>query len=345
VLFSVAGLSMVIGPPLGGYITDAIGWRWVFYINVPIVVVTMLAVLTAVPYVRSSASWRDIDFLGVATLIAGLAPILIGLSLAGDGRAWSATSVIVPIVVGAVMLGAFGYTETRVAAHPIVPFDLFKSNQFAVMIAVAFFSAFAMMGTLFFVPLLYQSVLGISATFSGSLLIPLTLALMVVPPFAGKALSSMARYRYLGTLAFAAMVAGLLMLTAVNPGSGRATTVVAMALVGLGIGIAFPMATSVVQSAVPMKLLGAATSQVQFWRMIAGPVAIAVLGTLMSGKTGATASPQQLASALHEVFLVAGLAVALGLVATLFLKEVPLRKMPSMARKKKKSATPVSETV
>jgi len=345
VLFSVAGLSMVIGPPLGGYITDSIGWRWVFYINVPIVLVTVFAVLTAVPFVRSSARWRDIDFAGVATLVAGLAPILVGLSLAGDGHAWSSVAVIGPIAGGAVMLGAFVYTELRVAAHPIVPFDLFKSNQFAVMVAVAFFSAFAMMGTLFYVPLLYQSVLGISATFSGSLLIPLTLALMVVPPIAGKALSSMPRYRYLGTLAFAAMVGGLLLLTGVDPGSGRGVTVLAMVLVGLGIGIAFPMATSVVQSAVPMKLLGAATSQVQFWRMIAGPVAIAVLGTLMSGKTGAAASPRQLASALHEVFLVAGLTVALGLVATLFLKEVPLRKMPGMARRKKKSATPVSETV
>ncbi|SNY24305.1 MDR family MFS transporter [Paractinoplanes atraurantiacus] len=341
ILFSVAGLSMVIGPPLGGLITDQWGWRWVFYINVPILVLAIAAILVAVPLVRATAKWRDIDYLGALTLIAGLVPILIGLALAGDGHAWGSPEVIVPIVAGVVVLVLFFLVERR-AAHPIVPFGLLRTNQFAVMAMVAFFSAFAMMGTVFYVPLLYQGVQGVSAAFSGSLVIPLTLALAIVPPFAGKALTMIARYRILAVIAFALMVAGLLMLSRVGADSGSGMTIVAMILIGVGIGITFPMATSVVQSAAPPELMGVATSQVQFWRMMAGPVGVATLGAVLSGALGsvmgstAAVPTADLADALHRVFLVAAIVVALGLVASLFLKEVPLRAMPSMGRRKGK---------
>jgi EmrB/QacA subfamily drug resistance transporter len=325
------GLSQVIGPPLGGVITDNWSWRWVFYVNVPLAVVAVVAVMAGVPFVRSSASWRDIDFLGVVLLIAGLVPLLIGLSLAGDGG-WN-TTVVLLVAAGVALLVVFFFVETRVAANPIVPFGMFRNNQFAVMAVVAFFSAFAMMGTIFYVPLLYQGVLGVSATHSGSLLIPMMLALMVSSPITGKVLPAMPRYRFLGVLAFAAMSAGMLLLSQVGPESGQVLTVVAMVLIGAGIGIVMPMATTVVQSAVDMKLIGVATSQVQFWRMIAGPVSLAMLGTIMSGQIGGGAaqtkvSPEVLAGAMHDVFLIGALTVAVGFVACFFLKEVSLRQMP-----------------
>lgn len=350
VLFSVAGLSMVIGPPLGGVITDHIGWRWVFYVNVPIVAVAVLGVVVAVPYVKSQLSWRDVDFLGVVVLVAALVPLLIGISLAGDGRSWGSAEVLVPVLAGAVMLVVFYLVEARRAANPVVPVELFRINQFAVMTVMAFFSAFAMMSVLFYVPLLYQGVLGVSASFSGSLVIPLTLALMVVPPIAGKVLTKVPRYRYVGTLAFAFMFAGLLLLTTVDPDSGHFWPVASMVLVGLGIGIAFPMATTVAQSSVSMSQIGAATSQVQFWRMVAGPVSIAVLGTIMSGTTGGThggtaaVAPAALAHALHQLFATCAALMLVGLVATLVLREVPLRQMPKMGggRKKKPAAEPAA---
>jgi EmrB/QacA subfamily drug resistance transporter len=346
VLFSVAGLSMVIGPPLGGVITDHLGWRWVFYVNVPIVAATVLAVIVAVPYVKSQLSWRDIDFPGVVVLVAALAPLLIGISLAGDGRSWGSAEVLVPVLAGAVMLVVFYLVEARRAANPVVPVELFTVNQFAVMTVVAFFSAFAMMSVLFYVPLLYQGVLGVSASFSGSLVIPLTLALMVVPPIAGKVLTKVPRYRYVGTLAFAVMFAGLLLLTTVNPDSGHFWPVASMVLVGLGIGISFPMATTVAQSSVTMQQIGAATSQIQFWRMVAGPVSIAVLGTIMSGTTGGAhggttaVAPAALAHGLHQLFATCAALMLVGLVATLVLKEVPLRPMPKMGGGGRKKPAP-----
>jgi EmrB/QacA subfamily drug resistance transporter len=331
VFVGAVGLSQVIGPPLGGVITDNWNWRWVFYVNVPLAVVAVVAVMAGVPFVRSSASWRDIDFLGVVLLVAGLVPLLIGLSLAGDGG-WT-TTVVLLVAAGVVLLAAFFYVETRVAANPIVPFGMFRNNQFAVMAVVAFFSAFAMMGTIFYVPLLYQGVLGVSATHSGSLLIPMMIALMVSSPITGKVLPRIPRYRFLAAFAFAAMSAGMLLLSQVGPESGQTLTVVAMVLIGAGIGISMPMATTVVQSAVDMKLLGVATSQVQFWRMIAGPVSLAMLGTIMSGQIGGggvqtKVAPDVLAGAMHDVFLIGALTVAVGFVASFFLKEVSLRQMP-----------------
>jgi EmrB/QacA subfamily drug resistance transporter len=335
VFFSVAGMSMVVGPPLGGLITDLWGWRWVFYINIPFGLVALLA-LTAVPYVRSRANWRDVDFLGVLTLVAAVVPLLIGLSLTGDGHPWGSTEVLSLLALGVLMTVAFVVVETRHAGHPIVPFDLFRTNQVTVLVVVGFFSAFAMAGTMFYVPLLYQGVLGVNATFSGSLLIPLALAIMVVPPVTGRLLGTVARYRFLGTAAFACMVGGMLLLVLVNPGGNRSMPLIAMVGIGVGIGITLPLATTVVQSSVPMSQIGVATSQVQFWRTFANPLAIAILGAILSSQIGPTnrsgaVAPEPLAGALHDVFLVGALLSAIGLVATLLLKEVPLRQMPKKA--------------
>jgi EmrB/QacA subfamily drug resistance transporter len=349
VFFSVTGLSMVIGPPLGGFITDHWKWRWIFYINVPIILLAALLILAGVPFVKSSYSWRDIDFAGVGLLVAGLVPMLIGLSITGDGHSWTSPEVLLLLIGGAAVLGAFFLVETRAAKHPIVPFPLFRTNQFAVMAVVAFFSAFAMMGTIFYVPLLMQGVLGRSATYAGSLLSPMMFALMIVPPLAGKALAAVAKYRYLGTFGYVCMVSGLYLLSTVKVTSGGGIPIVAMVLVGIGIGVTFPMATSVTQSAVPMNMLGVATSQIQFWRMIAGPVSLAVLGSIMGARisgaigSGKSVAPVVLASALHRMFLIDAAVVAIGLVASLLLKEVPLRAMPSMRPAKPAKQQPVPE--
>lgn len=343
--FSVAGLSMVIGPPVGGFITDTIGWRWLFFFNIALGIVP-LAAISAVPFVRTSAALRDIDFLGAVTLIAGLTPILVGLSLIGDGHSATSALVLGLLLAGVAVLAGFALIETKVAAQPIIPFGIFRTNQVAVMVIVGYFSAFAMSAATFYVPLLYQGVMGVSAASSGDLLIPLTLALMVVPPIAGRALSKVPRYRFLGTLAFACMTAGLLMLTLVERNTGQLLPVVAMILIGIGIGITFPMATSVAQSAVPMEQLGIATSQIQFWRIIAGPSSLAILGPILASQIGSASQVQvgrvsgvsaaHLAGALHNLFLTAGLLVLIGLVATVFLKEVPLRVMRKPQARKRR---------
>jgi len=349
IFFSVAGLSMVIGPPVGGLITDSFSWRWVFYLTVPIGLVSLVAVVAAVPRLTAKSGPRDIDFAGAATLIFGLAGILIALTLVGQNHPWASAAVLVPLLVGVAMLVAFYLVETRYAKNPIVPFRLFKSNQVSIMIVVAFISAFAMMGTVYYVPLLYQGVLGTSAAWSGSLVIPLTAALMIVPPFASKALLAVKRYRFLGVLAFAVMIAGFVLLISTDPGSSKVLPFMAMVLIGVGISIAFPMATSVTQSSVSMTDIGVATSQIQFWRMMAGPVCLAVLGSILtsrvsaavinSGGIGLSATGRAtLAHALHLAFGTSLVVAAVGLVASFLLREVPVIDMKAMMKQRSAGA-------
>ncbi len=135
---AVFGLSSVVGPTLGGFLTDGPGWRWVFYVNVPLGVAAALLVATQLPYVRSSARLRDIDWLGTGLLFAGLTPLLIALSMTRD-HAWLSTQVMGLLTLAAVALVAFYLIERRVE-HPVVPFQLFKLNVFAVPAVISFFS-------------------------------------------------------------------------------------------------------------------------------------------------------------------------------------------------------------
>ena len=125
---AVFGLSSVIGPTVGGYITDNLGWRWVFYVNIPVGVLAVAVVVAALPYVRSRATWREIDFLGTATLAAGVIPLLVGLSITND-HSWTSPEVLGLLALAGVMLVAFFLVETRWAQHPVVPFELFRHMQ------------------------------------------------------------------------------------------------------------------------------------------------------------------------------------------------------------------------
>ena len=210
---AVFGLSSVVGPSLGGYLTDGPGWRWVFYVNVPLGILAVLLVAAQLPFVKSSARLRDIDWIGTGLLFAGLTPLLIALSMTRD-HAWVSAQVLGLLVVAAVSLVAFYFVERRVE-HPVVPFHLFRLNVFAVPAAISFFSGVGMFGAVIFVPLLYQGVLGVSATNSGQLLTPMMLAVVVTSTATGALVSKMSGYKWLGAGALGVMVAGLALLTRV----------------------------------------------------------------------------------------------------------------------------------
>lgn len=375
---AVFGLSSVIGPTFGGYITDNFGWRWVFYVNVPVGILAVLVTLVALPYVRSKASWREIDFAGAAALTAGVVPLLIGLSITND-HSWTSPEVLGLLGAAAVMLLVFFVIETRWAQNPVVPFELFRTNQFAISVSVAFFSAIGMFGAIVFVPLIYQGVLGASATNSGNLLIPMMGGVVVFSTAAGQLMARIRRYRFLGTLGVAAMISALWLLSTVTTSTSQWTVAAYTVLLGAGLGTTFPLTLSVVQVALPQRVVGVATAQVQFWRNLGGTVGTAVLGSILArqlttaiaGRVAAVHLPPQvrlpstsggspqaaldparlaqaraalpapaqplfdqvvhamrlgLADALHDVFLVGAAILVLALLATLFLREVPLRR-------------------
>jgi EmrB/QacA subfamily drug resistance transporter len=378
---AVFGLSSVLGPTAGGYITDNLGWRWVFYVNLPIGIVAVLLVAIWMPFVRSRASLRNIDFFGAAALVAGLVPLMIALSITRD-HAWTSPEVLALLVGSAAMLILFFVVERR-TDNPIVPFDLFRNRTFSVSMATSFLTGFAMFGAIIFVPLIYQGVLGVTATNSGQLLTPMMLGLVSASVLIGQIMMRVPLYRFLGTAGIAVMLLGLWLLSQVTTTSSKIEVVRDIVLVGGGLGATFPLYLQSVQNALPRQFLGVATSQIQFWRQIGGTIGTAVLGSVLASRlavnvqsqvaalrlpsqvsrltpSGAS-NPQAvfdpsaiaarraaatslggpqgaaifdqvlhalragLATTLHEVFLYAGAVLIVALLASVFLREVPLR--------------------
>jgi len=293
---AVFGLSSVIGPTVGGWITDNLSWRWVFYVNIPVGALAILTTVFFVPYVKSKASWKEIDFVGVVLLIVGLIPFLIGLSITNT-HAWNSPEVLTLLIGGGAVLVAFWAYETRIAGNPVVPFDLFRRNQFAVMALMTFFTAFGMFGGILFVPLLYQGVLSISATNSGNLLIPMLGGLVVFSAISGQLLPRIKYYRIIGVLGIAGMILGLLLLTTVTPSTSPWTVATYTVILGGGLGLTFPLSISVVQVALPQQVVGVATSQIQFWRNLGGVVGTAVLGSILANRL--TTHIESQVAALH----------------------------------------------
>jgi EmrB/QacA subfamily drug resistance transporter len=319
---AVFGLSSVIGPSLGGFLTDGPGWRWVFYVNIPLGVAATILVATQLPFVRSQARLRDIDFVGTALLLAGLTPLLIALSMLRD-HSWLSIQVLGLLGLAAFMLMAFFLTERRVE-HPIVPFHLFRLNVFAVPALVAFFSAIGMFGAIVFVPLLYQGVLGVSASNAGQLLTPMMVAVVVTATATGALISRIPNYRFVGTAALAAMILGLVMLAQVGPSSSPWEVTRDIIIIGAGLGVTFPLSLVVVQAGLPHQLVGVATSQITFWRSLGGTIGTAVLGTILTSHLPIHPTRLDLAGTLHDLFLLAALVAVVSVIVSVFLREVPL---------------------
>src|SRR5881296_3691775 len=233
VLFASVFAS-VVGPVIGGYLTDNVGWRWVFYVNVPVGALAIAAVALTMPKVAHKASWRDIDFLGAFTLAAGLVPLLVALSITRDHDIFS-PEVLGLLLVAAVVLVAFFFIERR-TPHPIVPFTLFRNRTFSVSVITGFFVAFGMFGAITYVALIYQGVLGIPATNSGLLITPLMVGLIGSSIVTGQLMTRIPRYRYLGTVGITVMGIGLWLLGQVTTSTEQVEVVRDLVLVGIGLG-------------------------------------------------------------------------------------------------------------
>jgi EmrB/QacA subfamily drug resistance transporter len=319
---AVFGLSSVVGPTLGGFLTDGPGWRWVFYVNVPLGIAAVVLVAAQLPFVRSAARIRDIDWVGTALLFAGLAPLLIALSMTRD-HAWVSPQVLGLLTVAGVALVAFYFVERRVE-HPVVPFQLFKMNVFAVPAVISFFSGIGMFGAVIFVPLLYQGVLGTSATNSGQLLTPMMLAVVVTSTATGAFMARIPAYRFLATVALSVMIVGLVLLARVGPGASPLEVTRDIIIIGAGLGVTFPFTFVVIQAGLPHRLIGVATSQLTFWRSLGGTIGTAVLGSILTNRLPIPYSRLGLASTLRDLFMVAAVVTAVSVIASVFLREVPL---------------------
>src|SRR5438270_9789994 len=232
------------------------------------------------PYVRTIASWRAIDFLGSALMTAGLVPLLIALSITRD-HSWTSWQVLGLLGFAVVMLGAFIWEERR-AKEPIVPLHLFKNRIFTISQLIGFLTAFGMFGTIIFVPLVFQGVLGVSVTNSGLLITPMMVGLITASVITGQLMTRIRYYRFIGTAGISLMIGGMYLLTTVTVSSQQFEVTRDLVIVGLGLGATFPLYLTVLQSALPRRFLGVASSQIQFWRNVGGTVSTAVMGSVLA---------------------------------------------------------------
>ena len=380
---AVFGLSAVIGPTLGGFLTDNLSWHWIFYVNIPIGIPVIVLFIRYFPHIRPVTRKHQIDTLGLVTLTLSVVSLMLGLTWAGVEYDWISPQIIITLTTAVVMAVLFVIVESR-APEPIMPLALFRNRIFSLTMVTIFIAGFGMFGAIVFVPLFFQGVLGRSATSSGSFLVPMMLSMTVASILSGQALSRLGgHYRIQGLIGMAIMAIGIFLLSRMTVETTYAWAIFNIVLVGLGIGTALPLFTIAVQNAVSYRVMGIATSSVQFFRSIGAAVGLAVFGSVMASRfaselpamlpetvkrelspdtlSGLTSNPQALvnpdamanlqetfdklgpqgadlmqqlmhglrgalATSITEVFLVGVVAVALGFVATLFLKELPLQK-------------------
>ncbi len=277
---AVFGVASVAGPLLGGVIVQAVSWRWIFYVNLPIGLVALSVLGATLPSTRGQAK-PVIDYLGAGLLATGLSAIVLVTSLGGTTWAWGSAEVVLVSVVGVGLLGAFIAVE-RGAREPVLPLRLLRDRVFAVSGALSLIVGFALFGTVTFLPLYFQTVDAASPTGAGLRLVPLMVGVLTMSILSGQLISRTGRYRRFPIAGTLVMAIGLVLLSRLNVGTSTVTAGLFMLILGLGLGSTMQVLVLAVQNAVEYQLLGAGTSGVTLFRGIGGSLGAAVFGTIFT---------------------------------------------------------------
>ena len=306
----VWGLSAIIGPTLGGWITQNASWRWVFYVNLPIGIVAMLVLIFLMPTLRGRAKNISIDYIGAALLVLGTVPLLLGFTWAGTQYDWLSPQIIGLFVGAVIALTAFIVYEAwleRRGGQPIIEPGLFKNSVFSVSTLVTMIFGMGLFGSIFFIPLFVQGVIGTSATNSGLILTPLLLTSVVGSVVSGQLVSRLGRYKWIAILGMVVSVAGTWLLVRLDVNATNNDVLLAMLVLGLGLGFGMALYTLIVQNALPTKI-GQATAALTFFRQIGGTIALAAMGSVMTSAY-LPAFQKALPAAVHQFIPASALAV------------------------------------
>ncbi|MGA5322338.1 MDR family MFS transporter [Streptomyces seoulensis] len=356
----VMALAMIGGPLVGGTITDNWGWRWTFYINLPLGAVA-LALVSAVLHLPKKRSKAGIDYLGVVLLTVGITAIVLVTTWGGTEYAWTSARIMELTALGVVSLVGFVFWQTK-AAEPVLPLHIFKSLNFTLMSVIGFVTGFVMFGATLFLPLYQQAVQGASATNSGLLLLPMLGAMLVTSMVAGRVTTGSGRYKVFPVTGGVLMIIGLYLMSTMDTDTTRLTSGIYMAVVGAGMGCLMQVTMLVAQNSVEMKDMGVASSSATLFRTLGSSFGVAVMGALFNNRVqdvmteragalgkGITEKSAQLDAAslaklpaaareayqhavsagTHSAFLLGSAIAVVVLVAAVFVKEVPLRGGPA----------------
>ena len=290
---AVFGLSSLIGPAIGGILTDTVGWQWIFYVNLPLGAVVLFVIWRTLPTVVEPGLKRSVDYLGATVFVAALAPILIGLTNKQFG-AWTDPSVGGLIALGLAFAAIFVWAESR-ALEPILPLGLFRIRAFTASVFAIFLAAMGFFAAIVFLPRWYQVVAGSSATESGYQILPLLGGLIVSATISGQLVARTGRYKALIVVSLVVLALGLFLLTVLRAETNRPLVWLWMAITGLGIGPSLAVFTLIVQNAVPVNELGVGTSSITLFQQVGGTVGLAITGSLF-GSALLEEMPRQIAA-------------------------------------------------
>jgi EmrB/QacA subfamily drug resistance transporter len=327
----------IVGPAVGGFLSDQASWRWIFYVNLPVGAVALVVIALAMPGRRERRE-HSVDYRGAAILAGGTGALLLGLTWGGQDYPWNSAQVLGAVGAAGMLLVLFGLWERRVP-EPILPFDLLRSGTVAASVACMALVGAAMFGTITFVPLFVQGVIGTSATSSGVVLTPFMLAAVTASAVSGQLVSRFGRYRPNVVVGPLVLGAGLLLLSRMDAHTTNGEAARDMVVAGIGLGMMMQIFVLSVQNAVPVRSMGSATALTQFSRSIGATLGVTLMGVIVNqglpraAQDGAIVHRlppllrEQLAHALQPAFLAAAAACAVAFViAVLGIREVPLRR-------------------
>ncbi|MHA6765318.1 MDR family MFS transporter [Streptacidiphilus sp. PAMC 29251] len=354
---TVMALATIGGPLLGGFITDHAGWRWAFYINLPLGLVALVWCQLTL-HLSKKRPDASIDYLGAVLLTLTIISAVLVTTWGGTTYGWGSAQVLTAIAVAVLGLAAFLWSQTR-AAEPILPLSLFRSRNMNLASFLALVVGVAMFGAVSFLPLFQQTVQGASASNSGLLLLPMMIPIVIVSQIVGRVMSKTGRYKVFPILGAAFLTAGCVLLSTMDTSTGRLTAGLYMALLGAGMGFLMQMVVLIAQNSVELKDMGAASGASTLFRTLGGSFGVALFGALFNRQiaagaaghaqgagAGAQLDPAALgrlpaavkdaylhsvAAGIHSIFLWAAALCAVAFVAAWFIKEIPLRGKPGGA--------------
>jgi EmrB/QacA subfamily drug resistance transporter len=323
----VSALALSIGPVVGGFLTEYVSWRAIFFINLPVAAGAVAATIFAVRESRDETVDRRVDYPGVIALTASLTAIVLAL-IEGNSWGWTSTSILSLLVGGTIGLAAFVAIELRVSA-PMVEFALFRTRQFIGSNLVAFIITFAMMGTFFFMAIYMQDILGYGALEAGVRFLPTTMVIAVVAPIAGRLADRLGPAWPMST-GLAVLAVAMFMFAGIDTGTTYNGLIVPFVLMGIGIALVMSPMSTAAMNAVSVQKSGVASGVLQMSRMIGASVGVAATGAIFQSQLGAGFNAGQLAmapeqaratfvDALGSAMLLAAIVVTAGLVVSLTL--------------------------